>query len=262
LKFKSIYTILERIVIRKDDMFKAVTKYAGKFKSLFEVIFQNVTTAHFTIDEKGMFLEQLTTQNLLISIFLPAENFEEYVFQNPEPIHVGLGHHINKEFFKSIKNKDVITMSITKPYIFDFEKTTDFSVQSLAVSMEDIQNIIPMHQELYGVEAVKITNADFNQMCRSFNANTINVIKTNGQIQISFDTGRSVKTFKLGKENKSDSDLVHQMYSTEQFTRVSKISSFSKDIKVFLENDRPLHFLCESAIGTMKLFIFPKPEDS
>ena len=59
-------------------MFKAVTKHTGRFKSLFEVIFQNMTTADFTIDKTGMFLEHITTQNLLISVFLPAENFEEY----------------------------------------------------------------------------------------------------------------------------------------------------------------------------------------
>lgn len=96
-------------------MFKAVTKYTGLFMSLFEIIFLNMTTADFTIDKTGMFLEHLTTQNILIYVFLPAENFEEYMFDEEEPIHVGLGQHINKEFFKSIKNKDVITMSITKP---------------------------------------------------------------------------------------------------------------------------------------------------
>ena len=125
-------------------MFKAVTKYTGRFKSLFEVIFQNMTTADFTIDKTGMFLEQLTTQNLLISVFLPAENFEEYVFDEDEPIHVGLGQHINKEFFKSVKNKDIITMSITKQHVFDFEKRIEAndSVQTLSVE-HHTQNITP-----------------------------------------------------------------------------------------------------------------------
>jgi len=177
-------------------MFKAVTKHTGRFKSLFEFIFQNMTTADFTIDKKGMFLEHITTQNLLISVFLPAENFEEYVFDETEPIHVGLGQHINKEFFKSVKNKDVITLSITKPYIFDFEKRTDTndSVQSLSVSIEDTQNITPIEHDIYNTTPVLIAHNIYTDWCKSIsNTTTIDVTKNMGQIQFLFDTGRSVK---------------------------------------------------------------------
>lgn len=246
-------------------MFKAVTKYTGRFKSLFEVIFQNMTTADFTIDKTGMFLEHLTTQNLLISVFLPAENFEEYVFDEDEPIHVGLGQHINKEFFKSVKNKDVITMSITKPYTFDFEKSTEAndSVQSLSVSIEDTQNITPIEHDTFDSSPVLIAHNIYTDWCKSIsNTTTIEATKNMGQIQFLFDTGRSVKTLKSGKEDKNDIELVHQQYYSDQFTRISKISSFvSEPIEVRLENDKPLYFLCQSPIGTMKIFMYMKPKD-
>lgn len=243
-------------------MFKAVTKYTGRFKSLFEVIFQNMTTADFTIDKNGMFLEHHTTQNLLISVFLPAEDFSEYVFNSDEPIHVGLGQHINKEFFKSVKNKDIIMMSITKPYMFDFEKCTDDdSIQSLVVSIEDTQNITPIKHDIYESNPVFITHSIYIDWCKSIsNTTTIDVTKNMGQIQFLFDTGRSVKTLKSGKEDKNNIDLVHQQYYSEQFTRISKISSFvSEPIEVRLEMDKPLYFLCKSTIGTMKIFMFKKP---
>jgi hypothetical protein len=244
-------------------MFKAVTKYTGRFKSLFEVIFQNMTTADFTIDKTGMFLEHLTTQDLLISVFLPAENFEEYIFNEDEPIHVGLGQHINKEFFKSVKNKDVITMSITKPYTFDFEKRVDTndSFQSLSVSIEDTQNITPIKHETYESSPVYIIHSIYTDWCKSIsNTTTIDVTKNMGQIQFLFDTGRSIKTLKSGKENNNDIDLVHQQYYSEQFTRISKMSSFvSEPIELRLETDKPLYFFCKSPIGTMKIFMYKKP---
>lgn len=246
-------------------MFKAVTHHTGRFKSLFEVIFQNMTTADFTIDKTGMFLENLTTQNLLISVFLPAENFAQYVFDEHEPIHIGLGQHINKEFFKSVKNKDVITMSITKPYTFDFEKRSENndSVQSLSVSIEDTQNITPIEHETFGTEPVLMLHNIYTDWCKSIsNTTTIEVTKNRGQIQFLFDTGRSVKTLKSGKEDKNDMHLVHQQYYSEQFTRISKMSSFvSEPIEIRLENDKPLYFLCRSPIGTMKIFMYMKSNE-
>ncbi len=246
-------------------MFEAETKYTGRFKSLFEVIFQNMTTADFTIDTDGMFLEHLTTQNLLISVFLPAKNFEKYVFDEEEPLHVGLGQHISKEFFKSVKNKDVITMSITKPHIFDFEKRSEAndSVQSLSVSIEDTQNITPIEHETFDSNPVLIAHNTYTDWCKSIsNTNNIMATKVRGQIQFLFDTGRSTKTLTLGKEDKNDMELVHQQYYSDQFTRISKISSFvSEAIEIRLERNKPIHFLCRSPIGTMKIFIYMKSKD-
>jgi hypothetical protein len=246
-------------------MFKAVTKYTGHFKSLFEIIFQNMTTADFTIDKTGMFLEQHTTQKLLISVFLPAENFEEYMFDNEEPIHVGLAQHINKEFFKSVKNKDTITMSITKPYIFDFEKRADNndSVQSLSVSIEDTQNITPIIHDEFNSKPILIVSNIYMDWCKSIsNTTIIDVKKDMGQVRFIFNTGRSKKTLTLGKEDKNDMDLVFQQYYAEQFSRISKMSSFvSESIEIKVENDKPLYFLCKSPIGTMKIFMYTIPKE-
>jgi hypothetical protein len=245
-------------------MFKAVTKYTGRFKSLFEIIFQNMTTADFTIDKTGMFLERLTTLNLLFSVFLPAENFEEYEFDGDEPIHVGLGQHINKEFFKSVKNKDVITMSINKDFIFDFEKNieTDDCIQSLAVSFLNTQNITPIEHDVYTSKHVPITHNIYTDWCKSINSSvsntsSISVTKSDGQIEFLFDTGRSVKKLLSGKKDKNDIELVHQQFYTEQFTRINKISSFvSEPIEIRLESNKPLYLLCKSPIGTMKIFMY------
>lgn len=246
-------------------MFKAVTKYTGRFKALFEFIFQNVTTANLTIQKNGISLEHLTNQNLLLSIFLPAENFKEYIFKSDEPIHVGLGQHISKEFFKSVKNKDIITMSITRPFIFDFEKKTDMydSSQSLSVNIEESQNITPVEHEEFNSKPVLIAHNIYNDWCKSIsNIINIEVTKNMGQIQFLFDTGRSVKILKSGKENKNDIELVYQQYYSEQFTRISKMCSFvSEPIQVRLENNKPLYFHCKSQIGTMKIFMYVKSKD-
>ena len=194
-----------------------------------------------------------------------AENFEEYVFDEDEPIHVGLGQHINKEFFKSVKNKDIITMSITKQHVFDFEKRIEAndSVQTLSVSIEDTQNITPIEHDTFETKPVLIAHNIYTDWCKSIsNTTTIDVTKNMGQIQFLFETGRSQKTLKSGKEDKNDMDLVHQQYYSEQFTRISKMSSFvSEPIEIRLECDKPLYFFCKSPIGTMKIFMYMRSQD-
>ncbi|ASZ85094.1 114L [Cherax quadricarinatus iridovirus] len=258
-------------------MFRAVTKNTNKFKALFEFLFQNMTTADFTIDETGMHLENLTTQNILISLFLPAENFTEYTFTYKEPIHIGLANHINKEFFKSVKNKDKIIMSITKPYVFDLEKMTEKQpakknknvediptpvpiVHSLSVHVEETQNIIPNECDDLESDPVLLPSSSFVDWCKSIsNTNLINVTKSFGQIKFQFDTCRSVKTLKFGEENQSDVESVYHQFTSEQFSRISKINSFvTEHIQVKFEPRKPLYFMCKSSVGHVKIFFFPK----
>lgn len=244
-------------------MFYAKTKYAGKFKALFEMLFQNMTSACFTIDKDGWKLEHRTTQNMLLSVFLPAANFEEYKFDDPSPIHVGLGSNVNKEFFKYVKNKDVLIFSITKPFLFDFEKKSDNKADNCqcksSISIETIQNITPYERETYTSAPVKISAVSFNQLTRSFNQTstpTITLIKSHGQIKVSNDTGISSKTLIFGEEN-TDSEMNYHTFEVEQFSRISKISSFvAAPIEARVEEGKPVYLKCSSDIGVVEIYIY------
>jgi hypothetical protein len=241
--------------------FKAVTKHAGKLKTLFEVIFLNTTTANWTIDQSGMLLEEMTTQKMLINIFLPASFFDEYVFEG-EPAYVGLGSHINREFFKSVKNKDVVTLYMTTPWTLCFQKANDNISQTLEVATQDIQVIQPVLLPRFTRPAVQMHGDSFNQLCRSFTTPIIEVTKTNGRVSFSFSTGRSVKTLTCGQEDKHDLDLLHRSFYSEQFSRISKIHSFaSSPIDIFYEQNAPLCLQCKSQIGTITVLVYEKQDD-
>jgi hypothetical protein len=245
----------------KKQIFKAVTKHSGKLKTLFEVIFSNMTVANWKIDKKGMFLEEMTNQNLLMNIFLPAESFQEYFFEG-ETMYIGLGNHINKEFFKSVKNKDVITMSMTEPFFFNFEKINQQISQSLCVSIQDIQVITPAIFPSFQTSFIELLGDNFNQLCRSFTSYIVNLTKKNNQIEFSFDTGRSIKKLICGTLDELNPVLIHRSFSSEQFSRISKIHTFTNSpIKVFYEENKPLCFICESLIGCLKILIHEKIND-
>lgn len=241
-------------------MFLAKTNHSGKFKALFEVLFQNMTTACFTITENKMALEARTTQNVLISVNLPATCFEEYIFNETEPIHIGLGSHIN-QFFKSVKNKSTITFTMSKPFIFDIEigSPIDDYVVSLSAVIESMQNIAPTIHEKYNSKAIPVSGTNFNQICKAFKSPILNITKKNGQLQFSFEvSGISTKTLSFGKKNLQDTNLFHQAFHSDQFSRIGKISSFvSEPIMIFAEGNKSLFLNCVSDIGTMKVFMLP-----
>ena len=244
-----------------ESKFKAITKHSGKLKTLFEVIFFNVGTANWQINKSGMLLEEVTKQNLLIKIFLPAESFDEYHFEGQTTLNVGLGSNIIKEFFKSVKNKDKISMSMVGPYDFLFEKNGDTNSQSLKVSTENFIVINQVFPE-YTSQPIDLPGAEYSQLCRSFTTPLLTVTKQNGEVVFTFATGRSEKKLRCGKRDFKDSNLIHRDFYCEQFNRLSKINSFATSpIKIYYEPDKPLCFVANSSIGVMTIIIEQKQED-
>lgn len=243
--------------------FKAVTSHSGKLKTFFEIIFQNFATATLKIDDTGILLEDTTSQNLAFRVFLPASKFEEYHFKGKESSYsIGLSNNINKEFFKSVKNKDKITMATSGPYDFVFEKEGKDIVQSLSVT---IQDVIILHSDKidYSTNFTKLAAEEYSQMCRSFSTHKLAVTKQYGQVIFAFKTPRSEKRLTCGKKNVNDIDMIHREYFCEQFNRLSKIQSLSDgDIEVYYENKNPLKLVVKNALMEFQVMIYEQIENN
>jgi len=243
--------------------FKAVTKHSGKLKTLFEIIFLNLQTATLKITAKGILLEETTHQNLFISVFLPASNFDEYHFQgNEQSYSIGLGNNINKEFFKSVKNKDKITMATSGPYEFIFEKEGKDFIQSLSVTIQDVI-ILQSDKVEYSTSSIKLPPEEYSQLCRSFSAPKLTVTKQDGQIIFSFKTPRSEKKLICGLKNQNDREMIHREYYCEQFSRLSKIQSLTGGyIEVYYEEKNPLKLVAQNELMDFQVMIYEQTEDN
>ena len=141
-----IQTKSERVKVNKrkrTNMFYAKTKHANKLKALFELLFNNLKTACFTIDKNGMHLNSTTTINLMLEVDLPASQFDEYVFTFEEPLHIGIESYISKSF-KTMKNKSTVFLSILNAGVLLVKvKSTgkDEFEYTLEVATESVQNV-------------------------------------------------------------------------------------------------------------------------
>jgi hypothetical protein len=254
-------TLVIRIHLHQ-KMFVAKTQYSSKFKALFELLFHNMTTSCFKIDKDGMHLEYLTTQNIFIKLDLPAASFDEYIFDDPEPVFIGIGHYANK-FLKTVKNKTQITFSITQPYVFDIEiGSTDPSsndcVISFSANIESVQNIASTPMQTYTEKGVEISTSNMSKLCRMFQSNLFFVTKKCGQLKFGCDVEPIFKKcFLFGKKDLGDTSMFHQDYRVDQLKRINKIPSFSSEnIVAYAEEGKPLMFDCKSEIGSLKVYMF------
>lgn len=243
--------------------FKAVTKYSGKLKTLFEIIFLNLPTATLKINAEGVFLEERTNQNLFIKVFLPADKFDEYYFYGAEKSYsIGIGNNINKEFFKSVKNKDKITMATSGAYDFVFQKEGKDIIQSLSVTIQDVFILHPERVVEYSTDYIELPPEEYSQLCRSLAAPKMTVTKQCGQVIFGFKTPRSEKKLICGLKNQSNIEMFHREYYCEQFSRLSKIQSLSNEcIKVYYQEEKPLKFVIQNELMDFQVMIYEQNEN-
>lgn len=247
-----------------DFKFKAVTNHSGKLKTLFEIIFLNLQTATLKINAEGILLEERTNQNLFIRVFLPSDKFDEYYFQGKERSYsIGLSNNINNEFFKSVKNKDKITLEMSGCFDFIFKKESKDIVQSLSVTVQDVFILQPERIVDYSTNYIKLPSEEYSQWCRSFATPKLTVTKQYGQVIFGFKTARSEKKLICGLKNQNDIEMFHREYYCEQFKRLSKIQSLSNEyIEVYYQEEKPLKFAIQNELMDFQVIIYDQNENN
>lgn len=245
-------------------MFRAKTTHANRLKALFELLFNNLKTVCFTIDKDGMHLKAMTTINLLLEVKLLAENFDEYVFTFEEPVHIGIESYVNKSF-KTMKSKNIVTMSIVNPgeLVIDVKSTSkDNYSYSLSLLTQNVQSVTPIPLVSYASSSMtNVPTSVFSDMCKQIKCvSQFSVTREHGLLKFKCNTPADVysETFVFGKEDPSDTLLVHDVYKSEQLTRMAKIVSFAKDsskfVQVYVEANKHMMICAKSELGTINAY--------
>ena len=122
-------------------IFKAKSQEAYCIKILAELLSNNIKTGCFVIDETGIYLCMMDShRSILIDLFLKADNFSIYKFNNKK-MHLGINlNHLHK-MIKSVKKKDSIELFID-----------DKSPNDLAIK------VIPKENNRITISYIKIQN--------------------------------------------------------------------------------------------------------
>jgi len=240
-------------------MFSARTNQSGKLKAIFELIFSNVNDSVLTISKSGIETELTTINNATIRVALPAEVFESYVYTYDEPMYVGIGSHVNG-FFKGLKNKSAITLTISKPFTLEVRVlySDDHSI-SYIIAFTCAQNVSPAPTYDYDLSKYfTISTTAFNSICKSFSkVEHIDITVLSGQLIFSSElSGIDSKRISFGTEDTSQQQIYYKKFKSGIFLRLGKLASFAtKPIKVCVHENKPLMMLAESSLGVIKVTV-------
>ena len=254
------------------NIFKCKTSEAYHIKILAELLSNNLKTGYFQIMEDKITLKMPDdNKKTLIELDLFAEYFSTYKFKNPNTIYMGLNlNHLHK-MLKSIKKKDSLQLFITS------ENTKQLNIKTIPkentrktlsnLTIQPIQNIDVIFPQEYN-KPIIVSSTEFQKMCKDLSniGNDIKVTVSNCIINFSANDDEILKrrvTFGENEDSDSETEEEESIYeatfSTDQFSRITKIAGLSTNIQIFSGENLPLLFKTNiGSLGKISVYIKSK----
>jgi hypothetical protein len=255
---------------------KCKTREGYSLKVLAELLQNNIKTACFEVDEKGIRLRMMDThRTILIDLELEADSFSVYKYRPDEKLYLGINLTHFHKMLKSIKKRDSIQLFI------DDESPTDLGIKVIPkennrvttsfIKIQNIQNLDINLPENYS-KPVIVPSGEFQKMCKGLThiSNVTHITAKGFLIRFSSDAGGVMKRFtEFGETEDSDGEEddskneepeYAEDFDTEQLTRITKLSGLSTNMQIYPKSDNPLLFRCP--IGTLgKISIYLKSKN-
>lgn len=252
-------------------LFQCDTNEGYIFKILGDLLQNNIKTACFEIDERGIKLRMMDTHRLiLIDLFLDCDKFVQYKFRHKSKIYLGINLAHFHRMIKSVKKRESIKLFIKNDKPTDLgigieTKETNKTIIS-SIKIQETQNIEIDLPEGYG-RPVNIRSSEFQKMCKGLTqiSNQTKIIANKSVITFCVDAGGVMsRSTQFGKADDSDSeDEKEEEYSeefdTEQLTRITKLAGLGTNIQVFAKNGEPLKLMSNvGSLGTIAIYLKSK----
>ena len=254
------------------NIFKVKTHGGYVVKILNDLLQNNIKTACFNINCKGIKLRMMDPQQIvLLDLELEADCFAVYIFKGQEPLSIGINlSHLHK-MLKPTKKKDSLQLFIddTSPNDLGIKLIPNENnrVTTSFVKIHNMQNIdidLPIGYS----KPVLIPSGEFQKMCKGLThiSNLTHITSKGFLVRFSSDAGGVMKRYTDFGETEDSEDEDSKIdesteytedFDTEQLTRISKLAGLSKTIQIYTKKDNPLLF--RSSVGNLgKISIYLK----
>ncbi len=236
-------------------MFTGIIKKASLLKKIATILnnlFHSISMS-IRIDDENAFLHILmvtTCKTMLLDVLI---NFDEW---NHSEMDENLAFSVNAkhflESFNTIRANDSVKLE-TNPEQLTIEIQSDECTERTFLWITPTQTFQVTNAPEYG-NAIKVKDLNFQKLCKALNnASTELTIRGNeNRISLRADLenmyGREVE---FGDREALGDDF-QDIYSTEHFLHISKISTLSDNLYFFVRKDQPL--CVEARFGAKGLF--------
>jgi proliferating cell nuclear antigen PCNA len=258
-------------------IFNAKSQEAYYIKILGELLTNNLKTGCFEVNENGISLRMFDHhRKTLVDLVLPSENFSLYRFKNTEKFCMGLNLNHFHKMLKSVKKKDSLQLYISTENLNELHIKTipkeNTRITTSAIKIQTIQNLdidIPVGYS----NPIIVPSIEFQKMCKdlsSIGSTNIKVVAHKFQIEFIADADGILKRKVCFGEN-DDNDSVDNnddnskeyisTFSTDQLSRITKISGLSTTLQIFATTTN-LPLLFRSSVGSLgKISIYIKSKE-
>jgi len=241
----------------KPVLFRCKTDNAYHMKMMAEIISNVLKNGFFEINNQGISMSMFDhPRKTMVSVNLQSENFITYVFNHHEPIYIGMNTLFFHKMLKSVKKKDMLELCIENDQLNEMLIKTipreHNRIVTSSLRIQSSQNIDVSTPEGYN-KSIIIPSNDFNKMIKDLNvigSEKINITTSSGFIKFSANADGVVKRdIEFGEEIETSPKNIKN-FSTEQFERISKISSLSSSLHIYPCTDElPIKF--KSMVGNL-----------
>lgn len=246
------------------SLFKAKTNEGYTIKILAELLQHNIKTACFEIDNLGIKLRMMDShRRILIDICLDATNFPIYKCKFSEKKFIGLNLNHFHKMLRSIKKKDSLILFIDESHPNDLGiKVLPKENNRITTSYIKIQNIQNIAIDLpTGYDRpIIVSSSEYQKMCKDMNniGHTVEITSQEHHIKFLCNAGsvysREVAFGEIEHDDESDNEeeelnSYSENFSTEQLSRLIKLSGLGSRMKIFPKTDLPLLF--KSSVGNL-----------
>jgi proliferating cell nuclear antigen PCNA len=258
-------------------IFKAKTREGYSLKLLAELLQNNIKTACFEIDEKGIRLCMMDHhRTILIDIDLQSDNFSVYKFIYPEKMYIGINLIHFHKMLKTIKKRDSVEFFIVDNCMSDLGiKIIPKENNRITTSFIKIQNIQNIQIDLpsgYG-KPVIVPSGEFQKMCKGLThiSNSTHITSKGFLIRFSSDAGGVMKRFtefgeteeeteEIESKNQQQIEEYAEDFDSEQLLRITKIAGLNSTMQIYPKSNTPLLF--RTLVGSLgKISIYLKSKN-
>ena len=254
-------------------LFRAKTKESDAFviKVLGELISNVVKWAPFTVNEKGISLNQRDERNeQWIEVFLNKENF--HVFKCDQPINFLVNSMTFYKMLKTIKKKDTINIFITTDDPLRLGITVEQATEKnkvttyIKISYNRPEDIQLGNDMMSYTKPLIISSREFQKM-KILHAisKEIKLFSNNGELKFLCDAGEIYsRELIINTEDDDETDSLpnnyEQTYNTQCITQLTKCAGQSGNtVHLFIQRELPLKIRMRAGnLGEMIIYIKSK----
>lgn len=234
-------------------LFKCSTNEGFMFKVLGEILHNTFKSFSLNIDEKGI-TSQIsdTKKSLLINFKLEANNFSQWHFTTKMlfGIHVSLFHRA----ISSVKKKDIVSFEIYKenPHelVINVIPKDKEHLETTKISINPVQSIdfeVPTNYD----HPIHISSNKIQKIFKDINntGKRAHILGNKYFVRMCSETPNIINKGITFGELKEENNVSDYYFDSEKLVKISKISSFSTYLKIFLDRNLPL--VIQSNIGAL-----------